>query len=69
MSDKKNKGIKYTLTILYNPDNDQCEYIQEEIVDDTSSETWMIGELELDLKDYFDDVDIAGLTCCEVGKS
>ena len=52
---------------MYNPDEDQCEYIQEEIVDDTSSKSWIIGEL--DLKDYFDDVDIAGLTCCEVGKS
>jgi|TARA_R110001583_G_scaffold80145_2_gene215576 hypothetical protein len=67
MDNKKDKGVKYTLTILYNPDEDQCEYIQEEIVDDTSSKSWIIGEL--DLKDYFDDVDIAGLTCCEVGKS
>jgi len=32
---KKNKGFKYTLTIVYKPEEDQCEYIQEEIIKET----------------------------------
>jgi len=66
MSDK-NKGIKYTLTILYNPDDDQCEYIQEELIDDTSDDSWIYGGV--DLKDYFSDSDLSDMVCCKVGKA
>ena len=65
---KKDKGIKYNLTIVYNPDEDQCEYIQEEIVDETDTNTsWLYGDL--DLEDYFSDSDISSLTCCIIGKT
>ena len=65
---KKDKGIKYSLTILYKPDEDQCEYIQEEIVDETDTTNhWLYGDL--DLEDYFSDSDIASLVCCEIGKT
>ena len=65
---KKDKGFKYTLTIMYKPGEDQCEFIQEELIDETDDDTsWKYGDL--DLKDYFSDSDIAGLTCCEIGKA
>ena len=65
---KKDKGYKYTLTIVYNPNEDQCEFIQEEIIDDTNNNNmWMYGDLNLE--DYFSDSDLSGLICCEVGKT
>ena len=45
MADKGKK--KYSLIIEYIPGNDQCEYIQEEIVEESSQKTsWKIGELD-----------------------
>ena len=45
-------GIKkYMLTIEYNEDTEEIEYIQEEMVDDDS--VWEYGDLVLD--DYFDE--------------
>ena len=41
---------KYILTIEYNDNGDNCEYIQEEIVDD-SPETTTVGTV--DLEEYF----------------
>ena len=63
----KDKGYKYVLTIVYKPKQDQCEYIQEEVVDNTDKSSWMIGSL--DLSDYFEDTDISDLDCCIIGKS
>ena len=66
MADKGKK--KYSLIIEYIPGNDQCEYIQEEIVEENSRKTsWKIGEL--DLGDYFSESDIASLICCKIAKS
>ena len=64
---KKDKVSKYVLTIAYKDGEDQCEYIQEEIVSDDDDNTWSIGSI--DLKNYFEDLDIAGMTCCIVGKA
>ena len=67
MNKKKDKVYKYTLTIAYKEGEDQCEFIQEQIVDDSDSGSWSIGSI--DLEDYFEDLDIAGMTCCIVGKT
>tara|TARA_R100001530_G_C4277191_1_gene144646 strand:+ start:651 stop:851 length:201 start_codon:yes stop_codon:yes gene_type:complete len=64
---KKSKGFKYVLTIAYKHGQDQCEYIQEEIVDESDKTSWEVAKLEL--RDYFEEIDIAGLTCCIVGKT
>ena len=64
---KKSKGCKYVLTIAYKHGQDRCEYIQEEIIDETDDTSWEVYKLEL--KDYFEDTDIAGFTCCIIGKA
>ena len=64
---KKSKGFKYVLTIAYKHGEDRCEYIQEQIIDDTDDTSWEIGSI--DLQDYFEDIDVAGMTCCIVGKA
>ena len=47
-------GIKkYMLTIEYNEDTEEIEYIQEEMVDDEMEHAFEYAELILD--DYFDD--------------
>ena len=47
-------GIKrYILTIEYNEDTEEIEYIQEEMVDDEMEHAFEYAELILD--DYFDD--------------
>ena len=46
---------RYILTIEYLEGQDQCEFIQEQIVDDTpENEPMVIGTI--DLADYFDEV-------------
>ena len=42
---------KYILTIAYNDETEEIEYIQEEMVDDDT--VWEYGDLILD--DYFDE--------------
>ena len=42
---------RYILTIEYNEDTEEIEYIQEEMVDDDT--VWEYGDLVLD--DYFDE--------------
>jgi hypothetical protein len=64
MSDSNKK--KYTLVIEYSDDNDQCEFIQEEMVSKTPGAV-MIGEL--DVTDYFDTVTISALRGKIVGKT
>jgi len=47
-------GIKrYILTIEYNEDTEEIEYIQEEMVDDEMDHAFEYAEMILD--DYFDD--------------
>ena len=47
-------GIKrYILTIEYNEDTEEIEYIQEEMVDDEMEHAFEYAEMILD--DYFDD--------------
>ena len=58
---------KYILTIEFDDSGDNCEYIQEEFVDDTPEETKIIYEAKLDK--YFSDMDIACLTEFNIGKS
>ena len=49
-------GIKkYILTIAYNEETEEIEYIQEEMVNDDS--LWEYGDLILD--DYFDEESLA----------
>ena len=68
MNKKKDKVYKYVLTIAYKDGEDQCEFIQEQIIDEhTNDSSWIIGDM--DLEDYFEDIDMAGLTCCIVGKA
>jgi hypothetical protein len=67
MNKKKDKVYKYVLTIAYKDGQDQCEFIQEQIIDDSDNGSWIIGGI--DLEDYFEDTDIAGLTCCVIGKA
>ena len=64
---KKDKEFRYVLTIAYKHGQDQCEYIEEKIVSDDNDTSWEIGSIELN--DYFEDIDIAGMTCCIVGKA
>jgi len=52
---------------VYKPKQDQCEYIQEEVIDNTNKRSWMVGSL--DLSDYFEDTDMSSLDCCIIGKS
>ena len=57
---------KYILTIEYNDNGDNCEYIQEEIVDD-SPETTTVGTE--DLEEYFSKSEITMLNHTVIGKS
>ena len=50
-----NNVKKYILTIEYNEDTEEIEYIQEEMID--NSEVFEYGDLVLD--DYFDDEALA----------
>ena len=57
---------RYILTIEYLEGQDQCEFIQEEMVS-KEPDTVMIGEL--DVTDYFDTVTISALRGKIVGKT
>ena len=57
---------KYILTIEYNDNGDNCEYIQEEIVDD-SPETTTVGTV--DLEEYFSKSEITMLHHTVIGKA
>jgi len=47
-------GIKrYILTIEYNSDTEEIEYIQEEMVNEDEGSLWEYGDFILD--DYFDE--------------
>ena len=65
---KNKEKVKYILTIEHIEGEDRCEYIQEEIQQESSSESsWVYGDV--DLTDYFSDSDITELVCCTVGKT
>ena len=67
MAKDKDKKV-YILTIEHIEGEDSCEYIKEEIIEDSNEEpSWVYGEI--DLKDYFSDSDLACLDCCTIGKS
>jgi len=64
----KDKGRKtYILSIEHIEGEDACEYIKEEIICKDDKPSWKYGELELE--DYFNDIDISSLDCCVVGKA
>ena len=53
---------------MYKPGEDQCEYLQDDLLDDNDNSTsWRYGDL--DLRDYFSDSDLACFTCDILGKS
>jgi hypothetical protein len=59
---------RYILTIEYIEGQDQCEFIEEKIVDESSEEKpKVIGTLNLE--DYFDEVTIAALRSGTFGKT
>ena len=66
MAKDKDKKV-YILTIEHIEGEDACEYIKEEIIEDSDEPSWVYGEI--DLRDYFSDSDIASLTCCTIAKS
>jgi|TARA_R110002020_G_scaffold109463_5_gene253307 hypothetical protein len=51
---------KYVLTIEFDDKGDNCEYIEEKILDETSDNKRIIYEAEMDK--YFTDTDLACLT-------
>jgi hypothetical protein len=50
---------KYILTIEFDDSGDNCEYIEEKVIDDTSDNKRII--YEADLNSYFSDTDLACL--------
>ena len=50
---------KYILTIEFDDEGDNCEFILEEMVDNTPHSTRIISEA--DLGDYFDEAELAAL--------
>lgn len=64
---KKNKKC-YVLTIEYNTKEDQCEYIQEEIKEESlTTKVYKLGTI--DLRDYFTESEIAGIINSKVAKT
>ena len=59
---------KYILTIEFDDNGDNCEYIQEEIVNSApESDSRIIYEADID--EYFDDVNLIYLTSDEIAKA
>ena len=58
---------KYVLTIEFDDNGDNCEYIQEEIIDDTPEDKRTIYEADID--NYFSDIDIAYLLSNKIAKA
>tara|TARA_R100000458_G_C8222111_1_gene206140 strand:- start:224 stop:433 length:210 start_codon:yes stop_codon:yes gene_type:complete len=56
MIKRKSKNMVYMLTVEYNPDTEEIEYIAEEIIDDTDLETHIRGKLDMEQQGW--DVDI-----------
>ena len=50
---------KYILTIEFDDNGDNCEYIEEKVVDSTPEKTNII--YEANLEEYFSDTDLACL--------
>ena len=58
---------KYVLTIQYDDNGDNCEYIQEEIVDDTPETKRIV--YEANVQDYFDKPSLAMLLDDEIAEA
>ena len=56
MIKKKGKNMVYMLTVEYDPDTEEIEYIAEELIDDTDIETHIRGKLDMEKQGW--DVDI-----------
>ena len=66
-ANKKNKKC-YILTIEYNTEEDQCEYIQEEIKEEVQTTTaFKIGTVEL--REYFSETELIGILKGEMAKT
>jgi hypothetical protein len=58
---------KYILTIEFNDNGDNCEYIQEEIIDDTPDDKKVLYEVDIDK--YFSASDIVCLLDGDIAKA
>jgi len=58
---------KYVLTIEFNDDDDSCEYIEEQLIEESPNDEQIIYELELE--DYFSKSDITCLLSSKIGKA
>ena len=64
MANKK----RYILTIEYIEGQDQCEFIEEQIIDDSpEDEPMVIGKI--DLADYFDEITLSVFDSNTIGKT
>jgi hypothetical protein len=67
-SKKKNKKC-YVLTIEYNTEEDQCEYIQEEIKEEVQTTTTAYKIGTIDLRDYFTESELIGILKGKMAKT
>jgi hypothetical protein len=58
---------KYILTIEFDDEGDNCEFIQEEIIDNTPVSKSII--YEGDIGDYYDDSELVALITEDVAKA
>ena len=57
---------KYILKIEFDDNGDNCEFIEEKVIDDSPDKV-SIGEIDID--EYFSATDIAGITKDNIGKT
>tara|TARA_R110002020_G_scaffold25929_1_gene83993 strand:- start:119 stop:313 length:195 start_codon:yes stop_codon:yes gene_type:complete len=63
-------GIKkYILTIEFDDNGDNCEYVKEELISESNSDDNVEIIHELELEDYFSTADITTLLNSEIGKA
>ncbi len=60
---------KYVLTIEFDDNGDNCEYLKEELISDAPIEDNTEIIYELELEDYFSAADITMLLNSEIGKA
>jgi hypothetical protein len=60
---------KYVLTIEFDDNGDNCEYVKEELISESNLEDDAEIIHELELEDYFSTADIAMLLNSEIGKA
>ena len=58
---------KYVLTIEFDDNGDSCEYIEEQLIEESPDDSQIIYELELE--DYFSKSDITCLLSSKIGNA